>query len=94
MQFKYLADLKAELKKFTGFMTSDVISEPASRSVAFLSDPNLCLPIEDSSSPIVSAFSAILSNRKFIKSWPPLIATMCSCISTEAITGDALQTIV
>lgn len=94
MQFKYLADLKAELKKFTGFMTSDVISEPASKSVAFLSDPNLCLPIEDSLSPIVTAFSAILNNRKSMKSWPPLIATMCSCISTEVITGDALQTIV
>lgn len=94
MQFKYLADLKTELKKFTGFMTSDVISEPASKSVALLSDPNLCLPIEDSSSPIVSAFSAILHNRKSMKSWPPLIATMCSCISTEVITGDALQTIV
>lgn len=94
MQFKRLADLKSDLKKFTGFMMPDVISEPAQKSIIFLSDPNLCLPIEDSNSPIVIAFSTILNTKKLIKSWPSLIATMCQCLSSEAITGDALQMIV
>ena len=94
MQLKHLADLKHEFKKFTGFMIPDSISDPSSKSVSYLSDSNLCLPIEDSSSPIVSAFSGILSNKKLIKAWPPLISTVCSCITSEVITGEALHRIV
>ncbi|OHT09725.1 hypothetical protein TRFO_21235 [Tritrichomonas foetus] len=94
MQFKYLADLKCEFKKFTGFMTPDIISEPSAKSIAFLSDPNMCLPIEDASVPIVAAFSVILNSKKQMKSWAPLISSMCSCVSSEAITGEALHKIV
>ena len=91
MQFEHLAELRAEFKKFTGFMIADAISEPASKAVALLSSPEgICLPIEDVSCPIVQAFSAILHHKKAMRGWPSLISAMCPCIATDAITGDAL----
>lgn len=94
MQFEHLAGLRTEFKKFTGFMVADVISEPASRAVALLSQPDgICLPIEEQSCPIVQAFAAILQHKKAVKGWPALISAMCACIATDAITGDALMSV-
>jgi hypothetical protein len=93
MQFQALTALRNEFKKFTGFMIPDFISEPSTQAVAYLSSEDICLPIEDATSPPVVAFSAIL-NSKRSKSLPSLISPMCSCLASEALTGDAMLSVV
>jgi hypothetical protein len=94
MQLQSLIALRNEFKKFTGFMVPDAISEPSARAVTCLSSPDICLPIEDDSSPPVVAFSAILHSKKTPKSLPSLIPPMCSCLTSEAMTGDAMLSVI
>lgn len=94
MQFQYLSDLKVEFKKYSGIMNSDSVRIPANEAVKHLSEEDICLPIDSSQDPIVVAFTVILDNKKANKTCSLLIGTMCNCIKSEVITGDALSTIV
>jgi hypothetical protein len=94
MQCRALKALRNEFKKFTGFMVPDAISRPSVQAVAYLSSSDICLPIEDKTSPPVVAFSAILKSKKSSKSLPSLISPMCSCLASEALTGDAMLAVV
>lgn len=93
MQFEYLAELGKEYKKFTGFMVNDQLRFPSSEAVALLSSEDICLPIDDPSSPIISAFIEILKSPKGLKTSPKLVSTMCTVANSEIIQGNALNEI-
>ena len=94
MQFQYLSELKLELKKFANFMIPENVRTPANEAVKLLSDENICLPIENSRNPIITAFSVILESKKTNKTCSPLICSMCNCLRSEVMIGDALSTVV
>ncbi|OHS94293.1 hypothetical protein TRFO_39500 [Tritrichomonas foetus] len=94
MQFQYLSELKLEIKKFSSFMNPEPVRTPSNEAIKILSDEAICLPIDNSGNPIVLAFTLILDNKKTNKTCAPLIATMCNCLKSEVIVGDALSTIV
>lgn len=93
MQFQYLSDLKIELKKYAGIMNPDSVRIPCGEAVKHLSE-DIGLPIDNSQDPIVVAFTVVLDNKKSNKTCSQLIGTMCNCIKSEVITGEALSTIV
>ena len=93
MQFQYLDDLKKEVKRYCGFMNSESVRTPANEALKFLSNPEIGLPIDSSTNPVVSAFSAILDHKKSSKTASSLISTMCNCLKLEVFTGDALSAI-
>lgn len=94
MHFQHLNELKVEMKKYAGFMNPEQVRVPSSEAVKHLSDENICLPIDNPRDPIVLAFTLILDNKKTNKNCAQLIRTMCNCLKSEVITGDALSTIV
>lgn len=94
MHFQHLNDLKVEMKKYAGFMNPEQVRVPSNEAVKHLSDENICLPIDNPRDPVVLAFTLILDNKKTNKNCAQLIRTMCNCLKSEVITGDALSTIV
>lgn len=94
MQFQYVSDLKLEFKKFSGFMNPEPVRGPATDAMKFLSNPDICLPIDSAANPIITAFAMIMENKKTCKISGPLVNTVSDCIKSEVIAGDALSSII
>ena len=93
MQFQYLSELGKEFKKYTGFMVPESVRAPSIEAMQLLQSENIELPINSTNSPVVIAFTNILTNAKTSKTAAPLIATMCNVVSTEMLQGNALSEI-
>jgi len=93
MQFKFLNDLSKEFKKYSGFLNSENIRNLSSKAVDLLNSSEICLPIDNSDSPIFCAFKAIINGKKYSKSITELILAICNCISVDTFQGAFLRVV-
>lgn len=93
MQLEYLSKLERDFRKFSGFMLPDAIRHVSHNASAFLSNPDICLPIDDKNSPVCFAFGEIIKNKKVSKTSETFFNNIMNVTSSEIFQGEALRSI-
>ena len=87
------SDFLKELKKFSGFMIPENVRSAVNSAIKTANLPDFVVPITSSASPIVTAVTSILENKKTAKQCSPLISSLCGLLTTYVFRDDAAQPI-
>jgi hypothetical protein len=75
-------------------MNPESVRIAATDAAKFLADSQVVLLIDASNSPIVQAFSAVLNSKETGRGAHTLITSLCNCMKSGVINGNALSTVV